>query len=128
MDSAGLSLQDLLKLAAYETDGEKLRELVFEISRRYEEKERAAAAPATGVSPIADNFEIFSGFPDRNATWLETVSGLAQADDRMREVAAESPGAYFIFHVASRKVIFSVNNGPLKAAREHKSFKARAGG
>ena len=42
-------------------------------------------------------FDIFSGVPDRDARWLETVEGLGASFDRMKEIAAENPGRYFIF-------------------------------
>jgi hypothetical protein len=49
-------------------------------------------------------FDIFSGQID-NAMWLESVEGLSKARDRMRQIAAQNPGRYFIFSPASNKVL-----------------------
>ena len=40
---------------------------------------------------------IFSGFRDKDALWLDSVEGLGAADERMKQLAAEKPGPYFIF-------------------------------
>ena len=42
-------------------------------------------------------FDIFSGAPDRDARWLETVEGLGASLERLNEIAAENPGRYFVF-------------------------------
>lgn len=44
-------------------------------------------------------FDVWSGTPEKNARWLETVAGLANARQRMKELAAQTPGHYFIFSV-----------------------------
>jgi hypothetical protein len=42
--------------------------------------------------------DILSGTPETNAKWLESVAGLANARKRMNELAAQTPGQYFIFN------------------------------
>lgn len=42
-------------------------------------------------------FDVFAGIADKNARWIETVAGLANARDRMLAIAAEKPGFYFVF-------------------------------
>src|SRR5215469_3630962 len=50
-------------------------------------------------------FDIFSGNHDKNAQWIEAVEGLANANRRMQELAAEKPGKYFIFYSGTRTVV-----------------------
>jgi hypothetical protein len=58
-------------------------------------------------------FEIFSGrFGDPDAVWIEVVEGLGQACVRMKAIAAEKPGPYFVFHLASRQVLASTDTTP----------------
>ena len=42
-------------------------------------------------------FDIFSGTPKKDPTWIEEVEGLSSAYRRMNELAAATPGQYFIF-------------------------------
>ena len=51
------------------------------------------------------NCDFFSGVPDRNPVWLEAVQGLSNARARMHEIAAQTPGQYFVFSVGSRAVL-----------------------
>jgi len=50
-------------------------------------------------------FDIFSGTTEKDAIWIEAVSGLANARKRMEELAAKSPGRYFVFSVSSHTVL-----------------------
>lgn len=50
-------------------------------------------------------FHILSGSVDKDALWLETIEGLANATRRMNEIAAESPGKYFVFCDFSHTVL-----------------------
>jgi hypothetical protein len=51
-------------------------------------------------------FDIFSGAaPDKDAMWVEAVSGLANAQRRMKEIAEKSPGQYFVFSQGSSSVV-----------------------
>ena len=49
-------------------------------------------------------FDIFKGTLDL-PEWIEAVEGLSNARERMLQVAAEKPGKYFIFSVASRSTV-----------------------
>ena len=51
------------------------------------------------------SFDIFSGTPDRNPVWLEAVEGLSNARARMHEIAAKTPGQYFVFSTDSQAVV-----------------------
>jgi hypothetical protein len=48
------------------------------------------------MAPRPPAFLIFAGLPDGPAVWLEVVYGLDRTKRRMREIAAENPGTYFI--------------------------------
>ena len=51
-------------------------------------------------------FDIFSGAAaDKDAMWVEAASGLANAQRRMEEIAAKTPGQYFVFSQESRSVV-----------------------
>ena len=50
-------------------------------------------------------FDIFSGAADKDAVWIDAVSGLANARQRMEEIAAKSPGQYFVFSQESGSVV-----------------------
>jgi hypothetical protein len=52
---------------------------------------------------------IFSGFRDKGALWLESVEGLEAANERMKQLAAEKPGPYFIFSTDTYNVVASID-------------------
>ena len=52
-----------------------------------------------------ETFDIFSGDTDRDALWRESVEGIDQARQRMRELAEKRPGSYFIFHVRTHGIL-----------------------
>ena len=54
-------------------------------------------------------FDIFSGELEKDPSWLEAVQGLASAKERMKQIAEERPGKYFIFCVADRSVLESID-------------------
>jgi hypothetical protein len=56
---------------------------------------RQARATTDGSS--FPKYDIFSGRFGDGAFWLEAVEGFAAAHERMKQLAAESPGAYFLF-------------------------------
>lgn len=67
---------------------------------------RNAGYAAGGDNTLAKlKFDIFSGELDKNAVWLETVDGLAEAQKRMQEIATRKPGVYFIFSSGDRSVV-----------------------
>lgn len=53
-------------------------------------------------------FDIFSGKPDSNPLWLETVEGLDRARERMEQRAAQNPGSYFIFSTQAQAVLAEI--------------------
>ena len=71
----------------------------------------ALAKRAQRLTPKADafdevpKFDIFSGAPDRGAIWVCAVRGLANAKERMDEIAIERPGRYFIFNAVDRAIL-----------------------
>jgi hypothetical protein len=54
-------------------------------------------------------YDIFSGCRDQNPLWLESVEGLEQACETMRQRAALSPGPYFVFCVTNQAVLASID-------------------
>jgi hypothetical protein len=50
-------------------------------------------------------YDIFSGTGYKDAQWLEAVEGLAAAQQRMKQLAAAVPGAYFVFSVESKAIL-----------------------
>ena len=62
----------------------------------------AIEAALRGKQFVSENlkvplFDIFAGIADKSARWVDTVAGLANARDRMLEIAAQRPGPYFVF-------------------------------
>jgi hypothetical protein len=54
-------------------------------------------------------FEIFKGSSDKQAIWVESLEELTAANERMKELADENPGAYFVFDVRARQILNSVD-------------------
>ena len=54
-------------------------------------------------------FEIFKGSSDRQAIWVESVEELSAANERMKELADESPGSYFVFDVRARRILTTLD-------------------
>jgi CheY-like chemotaxis protein len=55
-------------------------------------------------------FEVFSGhFASGFAVWIETVEGLGNAADLMKNLAAENPGPYFVFSTEKRMVMAAID-------------------
>jgi hypothetical protein len=50
-------------------------------------------------------FDIFAGTSDKDARWLESVEGLSNARERLEQIAAVRPGAYFLYSPLSRSVL-----------------------
>ncbi len=50
-------------------------------------------------------FDIFYGTSDKDAVWLEAVEGFSAARERMEEIAARTPGQYFLFSPASHSIL-----------------------
>jgi hypothetical protein len=54
-------------------------------------------------------FEIFLGYFDEEALWLEAVRGLRAASARMKQRAEEFPGPYFVFCTKTHSVRASID-------------------
>jgi hypothetical protein len=55
-----------------------------------------------------ETFDIFSGAPKDNPMWLETISGLSNARERMEQIAAKRPGQYFIFSIGTHSPVVQI--------------------
>lgn len=60
--------------------------------------------PATPPRAIP-KFDVFFGAPDRDAVWVCTVQGLANAKERMDQLATKEPGRYFVFYAPDRSIL-----------------------
>ena len=62
-------------------------------------------------------FEIFSGGPDKDPLWIETVAGLANARAHIEQIALSKPGQYFLFSFRSQTVLTRVEtfHKPIKS-------------
>jgi hypothetical protein len=54
-------------------------------------------------------FDIWSGTADNCGEWLETVAGLENARKRMKEIAMQAPGPYFIFSAWNGYIIDEID-------------------
>jgi hypothetical protein len=63
-------------------------------------------------------YDIFSGHVNKAALWIEAVDGLGNAYQRMTELAANSPGCYFIFCTRTQTVRGSINTGTSEERRD----------
>jgi DNA-binding response OmpR family regulator len=66
---------------------------------------RRSARTEQKAPAAVPKFDIFSGVPDRDAVWICSVRGLANAKERMDAIAAEQPGRYFIFYALDRSIL-----------------------
>ena len=55
-------------------------------------------------------FDIFSGSEDNDARWIEVVEGLSNARQRIEELAADSPGRYFVFDSKTYSVVAQIDS------------------
>jgi hypothetical protein len=65
-------------------------------------------------------YDIFSGRFGDGAFWLEAVEGFAAAHERMKQLAAESPGAYFLFCRTTHTVEAAIDTTAAAGARERR--------
>jgi hypothetical protein len=61
-------------------------------------------------------YDIFSGLDtsDPYAKWLEAVEGLGAAAHRMKQIARDKPGYYFVSNTQTHKVLASINTHGLE--------------
>lgn len=71
-------------------------------------KRAAREAPKAAPPESVPKFDIFTGAPDRDAVWVCAVRGLANAKERMDQIAAQRPGRYFIFYPPERTILAQV--------------------
>ena len=59
---------------------------------------------------VVGKYKIVSGcFGSHEVMWLESVDGLEAAHNRMKEIATERPGKYFIFSSNTKVAIASID-------------------
>ena len=69
---------------------------------------------------MSNLFNIFSGVHGQQATWLESSSTLARAKQRVEQIAAMFPGSYFIFDIASGRVVYQIERAlSARSVTEH---------
>jgi CheY-like chemotaxis protein len=68
-------------------------------------KKSSEARPKPAPPETIPKFDIFAGAPEREAMWVCAVSGLANAKERMEQIALERPGRYFIFYSPDRTIL-----------------------
>ncbi len=71
-------------------------------------------------------YDLFSGIFDKNAMWLEAVEGLGNAFERMKDLASEAPGSYFVFCTRTHQVLASVDTSVLPNNQENSKGSASA--
>ncbi len=65
-------------------------------------------------------FHIYAGTPGGNSKWLESASELASAQKRMEDLAAKTPGQYFIFNVWTSCILSQLNTQKLLSTPKRK--------
>jgi len=50
-------------------------------------------------------FVVFSDLAEGGVKWLQSVYGLANAQRRMNQIAAENPGSYFVFDLQTVSIV-----------------------
>lgn len=73
----------------------------------------------SGSEPV---FDIFKGATTKDALWIEAVTGLSNARERMEKIAKKAPGQYFVFSSENHSIVARIDSR--KAApvlRERKS-------
>lgn len=71
------------------------------------------------LKPRIPFFDIFRGqFPDADVEWIDSVEGLGAARERMQKIAAEKPGAYFVFGAKYGIVFAAIDAAPAKPASD----------
>jgi hypothetical protein len=78
-------------------------------SLRIQPAESSLGASVNGAEPP---FDIFCGTPDKEAKWYETIDGLANARERMEQIARVRPGKYFVFSRRDHSILAQVETFP----------------
>ena len=53
-------------------------------------------------------FDIFSGGSDKDGVWIDSVEGLSNARERIEQIAAKTPGKYFLFSAKSSSILLRI--------------------
>ena len=123
-------LKKLLDRAGSEPDKAQFNEVLREVSHLLEARAQQAIRQENipRHSADTDTFDIFSGVADRDAMWIEAVDGIEEATARMRQIAADSPGDYFVFDVSSRSILARANTAePTQDDAKSSSYRKKAG-
>lgn len=73
----------------------------------------------------APRFDIFYGVPDRDAVWICSAQGQANAQEEMDRIAVEKPGPYFVFSAATHEVVARIDTSrPLRVVLRHSQLYA----
>ncbi len=128
-DHSDETLSQLLHEAAMEKDRAKWMQLLRRINRIRAERWLKGPRPAERERQRAqgpDTLDLFAGVPGQNATWMERVTGMEQARRRIHELAAETPGEYFVFEPHSHAVPIRIDSRaqPAGAARQARKMSA----
>ena len=67
-------------------------------------------------------YHIFLGL-DGDAICMEAVDGLGKAHDRMKELAADFPGPYFILCAQTHSIVATVDTSDTNRSRESSLFR-----
>jgi len=71
------------------------------------------------MQPSVPMYHIFSGlFPETDVSWLESVVGFYAAHERMQRIAAQKPGAYFIYSTNIHAVLATIDSTPAPHVNE----------
>jgi hypothetical protein len=66
-------------------------------------------------------FDVFSGASEKDAVFRVSVEGLSNARRRMEQMAANVPGAYFLYSPLSHSILAKIDTGKqLQFARQEK--------
>lgn len=68
-------------------------------------------------------FDIFSGRLGESPIWIASVDGLSNARARMHDIAARTPGQYFVYSFANRLVVAETET----LAESQPALKAKSG-
>ena len=66
-----------------------------------------------GDEVTVETFHVFSGAPEENGLWVETIDGLSNARQRMEQIATQKPGKYFLFSGSSQSILTRIETRSL---------------
>jgi hypothetical protein len=70
-------------------------------------------------------FDLFSGTSEKDAVWRESVKGLSNARRRLEQLAANVPGAYFLYNPLTHTILAKTHTSKqLPSAQQEKKVGA----